>query len=76
MPGHRLGDFVERLSTGGTAESKTAQALRRRSGLQEALLQGLAKGMRAILPLTQVAQAIEKLTMVGRQDHNFRIVAA
>ncbi|MNX85159.1 hypothetical protein D3C86_1169880 [compost metagenome] len=76
MPGHRLGDLVECLSAGRAAEIEDGEAIGRGPGLQEALLQGFPKGMDAILPLSQVAQAIEKLTVVGRQDHDLGVVAA
>lgn len=76
MPGHRFGDLVECLAAGCAAEVEDGQPARRGAGLQEALLQGLAKWMDAALALAQVAQAVEKLTVVGRQDHDFGVVSA
>ena len=76
MPGHRVGDLVERPAASGAAEVEDRQAIWRGPGLQEALLKWLAKRMNAILAPAQVAQAIKELAMVGRQDHDFGVIAA
>ncbi|MDO3532740.1 hypothetical protein Q3O93_12460 [Ralstonia pseudosolanacearum] len=76
MARHRFGDFIERLAASRAAEVEDGQAIRRGTGLQEALLKWLSQRMSPPPAFFQIAQAIEELAVVCRQDHNLRVVAS
>lgn len=76
MPSHRFCDFIKGFSARRAAQVKHCEAIRRRTGLQKAFLQGLPQWVSTVLPLTQISQAIKKLSMIGRQDHYLRILSA
>ena len=74
MSRHSSGDFFERLATGRAAKVEDRKAVGRGARLKKAILQWLAERVHAVLPLAEVAQPVEKLAMVGGQDHNFVIL--
>ncbi len=74
MASHRFGDFFDRLASGGTAEIEDSESIGCRGCLKKTLLQGLPKRVFPPLAFAQIAQPVEKLTVVGREYHYLGVV--
>lgn len=69
-----IGHLAQRLTTCRATEIKDGQTIRRRAGLQQALLQRLAQRMGLPTSSAQIAQSVKDLAVVRGQDQDFRIV--
>src|SRR3990167_5253630 len=76
MTCHCLGDFLKGLAGSRAAEVEHRQAIRCRTGLKKALLERSAKRKPATLALAEVAQTVEDLAMVRRDNQHLRVVSA
>jgi hypothetical protein len=76
MPSDSPGHLFQGLAVGCAAKVEDRETIGRGASLKKTLLKRLAKRMDAPLPLAQIAKAIEELAMVGRQDHDLRVIAA